>query len=369
MQSKHQGGLLMANTPRIAVLLLLCLILVATLVPLTPTSAYPVTSAEKQAEADELIKQLDALQTEIDDVTRRLDDATQAQNTAASLMEEAKAREKAATERTSELQKQLNNRAVEAYRSGSITYLEVLFGSSSFSDFLLSWDMINRLNAYDAQLTSDSKEAHREAEDARLLYAEQERIAAEKKAEIEELKASLDKKLADMALEIERLTEEVAELMAQEEAAAEAARLAALAAAAASGGRVSSELIADLGSLVHPCPSGYVSSTFGYRSFDDSFHMGIDFAAPTGTPVYAVASGTVIISGYSGSAGNWVVIAHGNGWVTKYMHASALYVSAGQSVSAGQVIMAVGSTGNSTGPHLHFQIEYNGSAIDPAPFL
>jgi murein DD-endopeptidase MepM/ murein hydrolase activator NlpD len=362
---------------RAAATLLLTLVLVFTFIPLAPTTAYPVTSAEKQAEADEMVRQLDGLQTELDQIAQNLADAVTAQDTAYQQMQDAKAREDAAIARTAELQKQLGDRAVEAYRHGNPTYLEVLFGASSFSEFLTSLDMINRLNARDAQLTQESKSARRDAENARQLYAEQERIAAGKKEEIADLKADMEQTALDMAAEIERLNAEAAELLAQEEAAAEAARLAAAAAASmmsggGGGGGVASidpAVVASLPSFVHPCPAGGISSTFGWRSFDNSFHKGLDLAAPTGTPIYAAVGGTVIVSGYSSSAGNWVVISHGNGLVTKYMHASALYVSAGQSVGAGEAIAAVGNTGNSFGAHLHFQVEINGVAVDPLAFL
>jgi murein DD-endopeptidase MepM/ murein hydrolase activator NlpD len=167
------------------------------------------------------------------------------------------------------------------------------------------------------------------------------------------------------------MNEEIQELLAQEEAAAEAARAAAAAAAAAqNGSKVDPNLVAKLGDFVHPCPSGSISSTFGWRDFDHSYHQGLDLAAPTGAPIYAARGGTVIISGYNGSAGYWVVIAHGGGLVTKYMHAyQQPNVSAGQSVSAGDLIAGVGNTGNSFGAHLHFQLEINGVAVDPYPFL
>jgi murein DD-endopeptidase MepM/ murein hydrolase activator NlpD len=348
------------------------LVLALALIPLAPTPAYSVTSAEKQAEADEMVKQLDALQTELSQIALNLDDTIAAQNAALQQMQDAKTREDEAIARTAALQKQLGDRAVETYRNGTISYLDVLFGASSFSEFVSSLDMVNRLNERDAQLARDSKSVRAEAESAHQLYAEQERIAAGKKDEIVSLKTDREQKSIEMQAEIERLNEEAAELLAQEEAAAEAARLAAAAAAmaaAASTGGVTPEQIAAFPRFVHPCPSGSISSGFGWRDFDSSFHMGLDLAAPTGTPIYAAVDGTVIISGYSSSAGNWVVISHGNGLVTKYMHASALYVSAGQSVSAGDTIAAVGNTGNSFGAHLHFQVEINGSAVNPLPFL
>jgi murein DD-endopeptidase MepM/ murein hydrolase activator NlpD len=359
------------RTIQTTALLALVLVLLFSLIPFAPVTAYPVTSAEKQAEADEIVRQLDALQTEISRISQELEAAISAQNAADEKMWDARAREDAAVERTAELQRQLAERAVEAYRNGTPTYLDVLFGATSFSEFITSWDMINRLNTRDAQLTRDSKETRKEAENARQLYAEQERIIAQKRDEIVELKAEMEQKSADMRAEIARLNEEAAELLAQEEAAAEAARLAAAAAAAAAAGGsgMTPEQIAALPRFTHPCPAGSVSSGFGYRDFDHAFHMGLDLAAPTGTPIYAAVGGTVIISGYSSSAGNWVVISHGSGLVTKYMHASALYVSAGDVVSAGQTIAAVGNTGNSFGAHLHFQVEINGSAVDPVPFL
>ena len=92
-------------------------------------------------------------------------------------------------------------------------------------------------------------------------------------------------------------------------------------------------------------------------------------AVSTGTPVYAAASGTVTFAGYKGSYGYLVIIDHGNGYQTYYAHCSALYVSAGQSVAQGQNISAVGSTGNSTGPHLHFEIRYNGSTLNPQSYI
>jgi murein DD-endopeptidase MepM/ murein hydrolase activator NlpD len=334
----------------------------------TPPAAWPVTSAEKQAEADEVVRQLDALQTEISQISLRLEDAIIAQDSAFQQMQDAQAREELAIARTTELQRQLGNRAVETYRNGAPSYLEVLFGASSFSEFIATWEMIDRLNAHDMQLTQDSKNARKEAENARQLYAEQEHIAAGKKDEIIDLKAEMERKSADMQVEIQRLNEEAAELLAQEEAAAEAARLAA-AAAAVKDSSMTPEQIAALPKFTHPCPAGSISSNFGWRDFDNSFHMGLDLGAPTGTPIYAAVGGTVIISGYSPSAGNWVVISHGSGLVTKYMHASALYVSAGQTVSAGETIAAVGNTGNSFGAHLHFQVEINGSAVNPVAFL
>lgn len=125
-----------------------------------------------------------------------------------------------------------------------------------------------------------------------------------------------------------------------------------------------------IGTFANPCPGAVVSSNFGMREFRNSFHKGIDLATGNyNIPVYAAEAGTVTVAGTSDTAGNWVVIDHGNGLVTKYMHNDKIYVTAGQHVEKGQQIALSGSTGDSTGNHLHFQVEENGVAVDPAPYL
>lgn len=122
-------------------------------------------------------------------------------------------------------------------------------------------------------------------------------------------------------------------------------------------------------SLIRPV-SGTITSRFGVRSsVRSSAHTGLDIATSTGTPIAAAASGTVSFSGYKGSYGYMVVITHSNGIQTYYGHCSKLYVNAGESVSQGQTIAAVGSTGNSTGPHLHFEVRVNGVAYNPQNYV
>lgn len=123
----------------------------------------------------------------------------------------------------------------------------------------------------------------------------------------------------------------------------------------------------DLGmSLVRPV-KGIVTSRFGTRW--GSTHTGTDIGASTGTPIYAAASGQVIFSGWKGTLGKLVVVSHGNGIQTYYAHCSSLLVSSGDNISAGQLIAKVGNTGRSTGPHLHFEIRLNGSALNPQSYI
>jgi len=123
----------------------------------------------------------------------------------------------------------------------------------------------------------------------------------------------------------------------------------------------------DLGmSLVKPV-SGIVTSRFGARW--GSTHTGTDIGAPTGTPIKAVAGGTVIFSGWKGTLGKFIVVEHGNGIQSYYAHCSTLLVSKGDTVTAGQQIAKVGNTGRSTGPHLHFEIRKNGAAVNPQSYI
>ncbi len=126
------------------------------------------------------------------------------------------------------------------------------------------------------------------------------------------------------------------------------------------------------GALGYPV-QGVVTSTFGWRIHPilgyEKFHSGIDFGADYGTPIYAAQAGTVILAEWYGGYGNTIVIDHGNGITTLYAHIETLYVQVGETVQRGQLIAGVGSTGFSTGPHLHFELRAQGEPIDPAPYL
>ena len=125
-----------------------------------------------------------------------------------------------------------------------------------------------------------------------------------------------------------------------------------------------------IGQFSDPCPGSYLTSSFGYRDFDHKFHKGIDLGTNGEIlPVYAAESGTVVKAEYDNLAGNWILIDHGNGLTTKYMHFSHTFVKEGQEVTKGQQIGLTGTTGRSTGIHLHFQVEENGVAVNPTTYL
>lgn len=367
----------------------------------TAGAAHAVTSAEKQAEADAVMQQIDVLQTSLNEANAELEQANQEYDTAVTKRDEAQSAIEEETEHIEELQESLAACATGMYKTGgSASFVEVLLGASTFQDFLTSWDAINSISGQGAHLVQQSKDAREAQENAKAEYEAQSQAAEEHIARAEEAKKRIEDTQAALKAEAEKITKEVAELQAQEELAREAARLAAQAAldqesaaqaavaaiqlntiqGGSSSGSVgpaqgSGEIVdTGGGQLANPCPTATNSSGFGYRDFNGgSFHKGLDMAASEGTPYYAAESGTVIYAtydgGYNGGAGNWIVISHGNGLVTKYMHSSQVFVSVGQHVSRGEHIGAVGNTGDSYGAHLHFQVEINGVAVNPLNFI
>lgn len=274
------------------------------------------------------------------------------------------------------------------YEVGNTQFIEVLLNSENMGDFLNNVEYVNQLSEYDREKLVDFQNICNEVEakekslqeEYMVLRNLQDALIA-KQAEVEQLLADKNLQIADLegqigenaALLEELIRQAEEEKRKQEEQAAAAAAAEAAAAAGSGGGGAyipsTDVVVSGNGQFTNPCPSGSVSSTFGYRTFDNSFHNGLDLAASSGAPTYAADSGTVLIAGWSDSAGNWVVIDHGNGFVTKYMHHSALAVTAGQTVSKGQQIGYVGSTGYSSGPHLHFQVELGGSPVNPQIYL
>lgn len=351
-----------------------------------PMSAHAVDVSQKealQAQAADLFERIDALQTDLTEAEAAHAAALQKRQEALVAMDEAQARIDAAASRALEVQARLGDRAVEMYKgSGTSSLLEVLLGSATFEEFIASFDMFSRVASRDASLVQEAKDLRAEAEAARAEFERQAQTAENEMRAAEALKAEIETSKAELQAQVDSITVDIAEIEAEIELEAEAAAAAAAAAAytadyvftpssSSSQTPAATASGASGGSAVfaNPCPTATTSSGWGWRAFDNSFHKGTDMAAPSGTPYYAAEAGTVLIAGWSNSAGNWIVVSHGNGLVTKYMHSSALHVKAGQQVSRGQHIGDVGSTGYSTGPHLHFQVEVNGQAVCPYDYL
>ena len=272
------------------------------------------------------------------------------------------------------------------YENGTVQLIELLFDSENIAEFLNKADYVSTISEYDRDMLEEFQAIVKKIEEQEaILQAEydelsaiQEQLAAQQ-AQVQSLLNQADAKLEDLeeqigenAAELERLLEEARIAEEKRKAAEEAEKNKNQ--GSGSGSAMTTpgpSVVTGSGDFTHPCPSGYVTSYFGeYRSPSDPSHKGMDFGTNRkAAPTYAAADGTVIIAGWSNSAGNWVVINHGNGIVTKYMHHSALCVSAGQRVTKGQQIGMTGTTGWSSGIHLHYQVEVYGVPVDPRNYL
>lgn len=277
-------------------------------------------------------------------------------------------------------------RVRDIYINGRLSYLDVVIGSKDFSDFANRLEVLKRIIDSDINLISEIKkeraqiEAHKKKlEEDRAKLVELEKAALAKQAEIEQKKAErnvvLQKAQNDRAVAmqaIEELNASSAQISAMLKER-QAARAAAAAAAAQAAGQGSSYTwVQGTGQLGWPV-SGEITSPYGYRVHPiwgtTIYHSGIDIGVDEGTPVHAADSGVIVWSGWMGGYGYAVVIDHGNGLSTLYGHNSELAVDEGQSVSKGQVVAYAGSTGNSTGPHVHFEVRENGDPVDPIGYL
>lgn len=286
----------------------------------------------------------------------------------------------------------LNRRVRAIYMHGQLNYLEVILGANSFSDFANRVELLKRVirSDYNLILEIQKQKAAIEAKKAQLeedkrqldaLAAEAEKTRqeiAKKKAEQQKvLDAAKSNKAAaaQMEQDLNAQLASVRNLIQQRLAAAEAARQAAQRQAASDdegGGGSDDNYVQGTGAMGWPC-SGPITSPFGYRTHPifgtTIFHAGIDIGVDYGTPIHAADSGVVVYSGWISGYGNAVIIDHGGGISTLYGHNQSLAVSEGQSVSKGSVIAYAGSTGNSTGPHCHFEVDVNGSPVNPMGYL
>ncbi len=280
----------------------------------------------------------------------------------------------------------LKRRLVDVYENGDLSYVNALVSAHSFSEFVERWEDLRLLiaaneRAVRARKAAETRVATIEAdlERTRMALAQEEQAQEEARSQLDSLAAerrNLVSLAAERRHDVASQVAEIEDLSAAEEAQLEGLiqerqrELAAQRKAAGIAGGVESE--GGPGSFSWPV-TGTITSPFGWRSnpFGGSpeFHQGLDIAAPSGTTVTAAAGGTVIMAQWYGGYGNYILIDHGGHYSTGYGHLSAIYVSSGQSVSRGQAIGAVGSTGQSTGPHLHFEVRIDGKPVDPAPRL
>lgn len=265
------------------------------------------------------------------------------------------------------------------YENGDTQFIEILFESKSIGDFLNNAEYIEKISEYDRQMLIEFQEIVKMIEEQQKVLEEERKQLEEMQATLAAQQSNLESLVASKSAEIAELEGEIADnLKALQAAIAEQERLRQEAAnqsantGTSTGTAGPSITPSGSGRLSNPCPSAYISSEFGGRKspggIGSTNHKGRDYAAPSGSPIYAAASGTVTTVSWNVARGYYVVINHGD-LATLYQHCSATYVSVGQKVSAGQNIAAVGSTGYSTGPHLHFEVHVGGVPVDPRYYL
>ena len=269
--------------------------------------------------------------------------------------------------------KKLQQRVRDIYINGQISYVDVLFGAKDFADLMTRMDVLKRIIKHDYDLIMKVKEEKATVENTRAQL-EKDKAEAEvlvtdaqaKKAKVED-KESEQQVLLDQAIydrdTSERMYEEI---MAASQEVANMIRRSQMSSAGYSGAP------AGAGGMIWPI-SGPITSEFGWRTHPifgtARFHSGLDIGGDYGMPIYAAASGTVIYAGWISGYGNAVIIDHGGGVTTLYGHNDSLNVSEGENVAQGQVIAMCGSTGNSTGPHCHFEVRENGEPVSPYGYL
>lgn len=418
MKNRKRWVSIMAGV--LAAMMLLSLIL-----SLIPHSAYAASSSEikKQIEAlkeekkeidaqlkeikgqfdaneDEIegiVAQKNAIDQEIQLLHQQIDNINQQVATYALLIADKQDELDDANTRLEELNRKNKERVRAMEEDGDISYWSIIFKANDFSDLLDRLSMVQEINAADqrrlkeisqvaqqvetvqAELTMEK--ADLEATKAELDAAEI--ILEEKRAEADELlkeliaKGEEFEKLIDASEELQSdLMKEIAQAEKDLKAAEYKEWLATYVPTTRPSGTdttPSTDAPSSSG-WVKPLKSYTITSPFGMRVHPISgkwkMHEGVDMAAPQGTPIYAAKNGKVTRTAYQeGGAGYYVSINHGDGFASIYMHMTHYIVKPGQYVSAGQVIGYVGSTGGSTGPHLHFGISYNGTYVNPMNYI
>jgi murein DD-endopeptidase MepM/ murein hydrolase activator NlpD len=271
-------------------------------------------------------------------------------------------------------EKLMDSRVRLAYTTGAVSYLDVLLSSTNFSEFLDRLDKVESIvtqdrniadqkKAYSVQVADKKIQVEQELQEVKTLYSEME----DNKSELEQNEKNKEVMMSKIAKQIEDM----------EDISDESAKQLTDLAKKASALQAKKSRIVNYykgGKLGVPLKSAYrISSSFGYRTHPISgtkrLHAGIDMAAPKGTPVYAAESGVVTVARSYSGYGNCIIIDHGGKLWTLYGHLSSIQVKEGETVKRGEKIGLVGSTGQSTGNHLHFEVRKNSEPVNPAPYL
>lgn len=277
---------------------------------------------------------------------------------------------KEAEQKVEEQEDNFNQRIRVMYMNGNIGTLEVLLASADVEDFLSRKDMLQYIAEYDKELIRYMKE-QRDIIDSKKTELEAQRASVEvTKSKIEARKKELETATREKENLMGRLQQDIKAFEKEYDKLNDYAK------------QIESKIVKlqrntgpySGGKMDWPVPGhSRISSYYGYRIHPifktKKLHTGIDIPAPTGTAIKSAAAGTVIYADWLGGYGKAIMVDHGGGIVTLYGHNSALTAKVGQTVSRGQTIAKAGSTGNSTGPHCHFEVRKNGAYVDPLPWV
>ncbi len=267
----------------------------------------------------------------------------------------------------------LGSRLRVMYRTSDIDYFQILLNSKDMEELLSNMTMIKKIVKNDKEILEDLKVQKDEVEEKKISLQKEEKRMTSYKSSLESEQRVLEKNKQEQAANKQLVIKDIDKLKQMEDALIKEAndlqsKIRELQKSKGIGGNYKG------GVMAWPVSGGgRVTSNFGYRIHpilkEKKLHTGIDIAAPSGTGIFAANDGRVIYAGTKGTYGKAVIVDHGGGIVTLYAHCSSILVSDGQDVKKGDTIAKVGSTGYSTGPHLHFEVRVNGDYVNPAPYI
>lgn len=321
-------------------------------------------------QAMESQQQLSAIERDLDEASARVAELTNQQILAQEALNRTETQLQIAEQQYAERKEMLAARVRTINENGHVNYIAVLLGSESFGDLISRFEMLRTVVKQDSELLEEIRKEKDALEEQRQQAVAQRDELARLTAEAEErqrvLQAKTDEQSAVTAT-FESAQQQVQAMLDQR--ASEEARIKIEIALAQRKINGTDGIFAPIA----PVTSYVLTDRFGMRinpiTGRRSMHNGLDFAVPKGTPVMAIDDGVVIVAGWSNSYGNYVVISHGDGIVSLAAHHSQLQVSVGDTVTQGQIIALAGSTGWSTGPHVHLEIHVNDVPVDPQTFL
>lgn len=322
----------------------------------------------QKAQKDSLDIEISGLQADIDKIQSVIDEKNAEIN-------EKNAEIEALDIELKATDKRLKKRMKVIYESGTESYLELILNSTGIADLFTRIAVVESILKHDNSIMDNYRNQITEITEAKEIVEKEKNEQVEAQDILEAKQNQIKAKQAEKQKIIDSLSKDINELKKQEQEQEKAEKeLQSQINAALKSSSQQSVSYSGNGKFGFPLTSyTRISSTYGYRihpiTGTKKLHTGIDYAAPYGTSILAAEDGVVLTSGWNSGYGYCVTINHGGGYVTLYGHCSSLLVSAGQKVTRGQTIAKVGSTGNSTGNHLHFEVRVNGATVNPAGYL